>query len=679
MEEKKKGEILRQLFEEEYHSKILENIRLGRKRVTVEFNTITRFNPDLAQELQEKPEETIKLAERVLRETYPDSPPKFRFRVRGDILGSQYRVRDLKKDMIDKLITVEGTIETKTDVTTKMVEINFECPTCNNIIRTIQLGDTISEPSMCSCGRKNRFKITSSENIDCYTMRLQELAHTILYGSELKTKSILCTEDLADSMIEERLVEGLRVKINGIYRAKIVTKGGAKLTHLVNYIEANYIQISDESYYDVEIGPEDIEQIKRFAEQPDVIKRMAEGLFRGVYGHDRIKEGLVIQAFGGVSNQKAIPRIRGDIHILMVGDPGENKSAFLEYASFYNPKSVMAVGPSVSEVGLSGSVIKDELTGSFVLKPGAIALANNGICIIDELSEMKPDDRGILLEPMESQRITINKANIVDRKMMARCSFLMSMNPKNGFFNDYESIYKQIDLPDPVRDRFDYVFIMKKNRLAGEEGKRLLKQKARTMMIRSDPKEQLEVTNFHKFMRKYIAYARQNFNPEMDSYLKETYLPEKYAEFIIKIRGSGDDVDKDFKDTPRIVNSAKRIAEGKRRALLGNRCTTEDIDYAFTTIYDNLSHYAVNIKTGKIDQIWISEGVSSDKKNMLHSFEEVCRKIMGENGEVDVDDFIKECQKEGTSVSEAEDILAKKSRYGEIHYPRGHQKFKLVK
>ena len=311
---------------------------------------------------------------------------------------------------------------------------------CGNILSVLQLGDELLEPKICGCGRKGKFHLISKELIDCFTLRLQELSTAIRYGSNMPVKSILCKGDLTDPIIEEKLIEGIRIKINGIYQDKLLIKSGKKQTQLITYIEANYIQISEETFYDIELTQDDIEEIKEFSNEPNLMETIAEGLFQGVHGFYKIKEALTLQAFGGVSDYTSIPHTRGDIHIALIGDAGQNKSVFEEFACNFNPKSVLVVGKSVSAVGLRGAVIKDELSGSYVLKPGAIPLADNGLICIDELDKMRFEDRDILHEPMEQQTIHISIANLSDRRMLARCAFLVSMNPKNAYFNDIDPI-----------------------------------------------------------------------------------------------------------------------------------------------------------------------------------------------------------------------------------------------
>ena len=655
-------------FEECYLPKLVDNARMGKKRITIEFNDLARFDIELANNLIDNPDETFEAAESAISEF--DLPTKkIKMRVRGELPNSKIRIRELRAAHLGKFITVEGIIETKTDVNVKMVSIKYECPSCGNVIDTLQRGDEVAEPTKCGCGRKGHFIMLSKNMMDCYTLRVQELSSSIKYGADMKIKSVLCEDDLTDVVIEEKLIEGQRVAINGTYKEKILVKGKRKQTQLVTYIEANYIQISNESFYDIELTQKDVEAIRHFSKQPYLIEKMYDGLFQGVYGYDKIKEALLLQSFGGISLYDSIPPIRGDIHVLLVGDPGENKSAFINFASSFNPKSVQVVGKSVSAVGLSGAVIKDELSGSFVLKPGAIPLANNGLIAIDELDKMKIEDRDILHEPMENQTVSISKANLADRKMLARESFLVSMNPKNGYFNEFDPVYGQIDLPPTLVSRFDLVFIMRKNRIKDDKVRQAEKEKARIMMTRGKPELQKKLKEFHTFMRKYIAYAKQNIRPEFDKYLEEEYLPEKFAGFDHERKNNEAH---SFPITPRFIWVIRRLAEAHRRAMLGTKCTQEDVDYAIERIRGSLEDIAVDVETGKLDVEWISDGVPGKTKKMLEVFDDVFESVKMATGDVMMEDFFNKMREGGFKDHDIEELIEQKRKYGDVFFPRNN-------
>lgn len=659
----------KEFFERHYHEKVMECIRLNKKRVTIEFDKLAKFDTQIADLIIDDFEETIKAGEIAL-EGYMaiDEKHNINLRIKGDI-PNKVRLRDLRAKHLGKFMTLEGTIETKSDIGIRMTSTKYECPSCGAVIPVLQLGDVAKEPTKCGCGRKGKFIKLSMEMLDVFTLRLQELSSAIKYGSNMKVLSILCKEDLSDTIIEEKLVEGIRVKINGLYKEKELLKQGIKQTQLLTYFEANYIHISDETFYDLVLTKKDITEIKEFSKKKDLIKKIHNGLFQGILGNDKIKEALTLQAFGGVSNYEATPKLRGDIHILLVGDTGQNKSVFMEYVQDFSPKSVLSMGKTVSAVGLGGCPIKDELSGGFVLKPGAIALANNGTILIDELDKMNKDDWDILLEPMERQCITFDKGNI-HRTLIARDSFLVSMNPKNGFFNNFDAIYSQILLPDYILNRFDQVFIIKKKKHKSDEIMKEEKEKARLMMTRSDKGSQEKLKEFQSFMRKYIAYAKQNIFPLWNSYLAEEYIPGKYAAFDNDMKG-GDVSEKTFPISPRHLFVIKRIAEARRRIFLDGDIRKEDVDYAIEKLKGSFEDFAMDIKTGTLDYEYISDGIPSSAKKLIYVFEEVYNELEQEQGKlVDSEVMETKLKDKGFSEVEIELFLQKQKDYGNIFEPR---------
>jgi replicative DNA helicase Mcm len=443
----------------------------------------------------------------------------------------------------------------------------------------------------------------------------------------------------------------------------------------MTYVEANYIQISEESFYDIKLSDNDILEIKQFVDKnrENLIPKIYEMLFDGVYGRSKIKEGLTLQAFGGVSNYNSTPKVRGDIHILLVGDAGQNKSAFLEYVSRFHPKCKLAVGKTVSAVGLSGATIRDELSGSYMLKPGVIPLANNGIACIDELDKMNLEDRDILHEPMEQQVISISKANLADRKMLARESFLISMNPKNSYFNEFDQVYEQIDLPTTLLNRFDLVYILKKNKDKSDEAKKREKEKARIMMTRSNEERQNKLVEFHQFIRRYIAYAKQNIHPKFSKYLEEDYLPEVYAQFDHD-KKSGEPGKQGFPISARHLFVIKRLAEARRRIYLEEQITVDDVDYAIDKLRESLMDIAIDVHTGKLDEDWVVDGVAGQTKKLIHEFDVVADEI--EQGNlIELEELIKKLEEKGFERVKIEELVDKKKKYGDILFPRGYEFF----
>jgi replicative DNA helicase Mcm len=225
----------KEFIETHYKEKLIQQIRKDSKRLTIDFNELLRFDSELADDILDAPEETIKAAE-IAIECFDTlgHVKKFRLRIKGNLPNSSHiRLRDLRAKHLDKFVAVEGSIESKTDVGVQITSIKYECPACGNIINVLQFTENIKEPTKCGCGRKGKFHVLDKEKRDGFTLRLQELSSSIVYGSDMKIKSVLCTNDLTQTRIEEKLVEGMKIKIHGIYKEKEVIKQNQKKTELM--------------------------------------------------------------------------------------------------------------------------------------------------------------------------------------------------------------------------------------------------------------------------------------------------------------------------------------------------------------------------------------------------------------------------------------------------------------
>ena len=244
-------------FNHKYKHKILDNHSKGKKRVTIDFKDLAEYDPDLGEELLDRPEDTFKIAEAAISNIIEG---KLTVRVRGLPPSSNVRIRDLRAELLDKFVAVEGEIVTKSDVATKIVMASWECTGCANIVSLPQFDETLNTPLKCGCGNPH-FKMKSRKLMNCFTLRIEELSRKTEHDMTLKWVPVLCEDDLTDIIVEERLVEGMSVRINGVYKDKLVVKNGKKQTTLLTYLNANYIEHTDKTFSELEISGEDEKQI----------------------------------------------------------------------------------------------------------------------------------------------------------------------------------------------------------------------------------------------------------------------------------------------------------------------------------------------------------------------------------------------------------------------------------
>ena len=211
-----------------------------------------------------------------------------------------------------------------------------------------------------------------------------------------------------------------------------------------------------------QITDQDIKNIKEVSKRTDIFEKIYNSIAPSIYGHVNIKQALTMALFGGVPIKKDTHQIRGDINILLLGDPGLGKSQFLKYVQNVSHRCIYTTGKGASAVGLTASVKKDQVTKEWCLEGGALVLADTGICLIDEFDKMNDQDRTSIHEAMEQQSISISKAGIV-ATLKARCSVIAAANPFKGTYDDKMSFKENVDLSDTILSRFDILCVLKDN------------------------------------------------------------------------------------------------------------------------------------------------------------------------------------------------------------------------
>jgi len=252
-------------------------------------------------------------------------------------------------------------------------------------------------------------------------------------------------------------------EVTGIYRnnfdASLNTKNGFPVFSTV--LEANHINKKEDLFAAIRLTEEDEKMIRTMGRDDRIAKRIVKSIAPSIYGHDDIKTALALSLFGGVMkdiNRKH--RIRGDINVLLLGDPGTAKSQFLKYVEKTASRAVFTTGQGASAVGLTASVRRDPMTQEWTLEGGALVLADKGHCLIDEFDKMNDADRTSIHEAMEQQSISISKAGIVT-SLQARCAIVAAANPIRGRYNPTIPFQQNVELTEPILSRFDVLCVVK--------------------------------------------------------------------------------------------------------------------------------------------------------------------------------------------------------------------------
>ena len=381
---------------------IIGTVREGERVIHLPFSRLAQFSPELADNLIDSPEETIALLENALEESELVKNPRVRLL---DIPQTMHtRIRNIRAKHLDQLLCIEGIIKQTSDVRPQVVNARFECPSCGAILSVLQVDRKFRDPSRCSCNWKGSFKLLSKEMVDVQRIVVEESPDSLEGGEQPRRINVFLKEDLVDPKMEEHTTPGSRVKIYGILKEVPVPLPTGISTRFDIAIEVNNTITMEESFEDLNIKEEDMEEILELSADPRVFKRLAQSIAPSIYGFEKIKEAVLLQLFGGVKKSKSDGgQSRGDIHVLLVGDPGVAKSVLLKFVSSVAPKGRYVSGKAATAAGLTAAVVKDEFLRGWSLEAGAMVLANKGLVAIDEIEKMNEHDRSTMHEAMEQQ------------------------------------------------------------------------------------------------------------------------------------------------------------------------------------------------------------------------------------------------------------------------------------
>jgi len=653
-----------EFLESNYHTQLLEKIRKGLPFLVVDFSALLKFDPDLADHLLENPDETIKAAELAVQE-FDIPTTKFKIRFTNLPETQKMLIRNIRSTHLGKLLVMDGVVRQKSDVRPQVTSAKFECPSCGNIINVLQLDSSFKEPSRCGCGRKGKFHLISKELVDAQGLVLEETPEQLEGGEQPKRINVFLKDDLVSPMSERKTNPGSKIQVIGqVKEVPIVLRTGVKSTRFDLLIEANYIEAIEESFYELEISEEEERQIQELAKDRRVYERLITSMAPSIYGYDRVKEALLLQLLGGVhKTRKDGVMTRGDIHVLLVGDPGAGKSALLKRITLIAPKGRYVSGKGISAAGLTATVVRDEFLRGWSLEAGAMVLSSNGICCIDELDKMNVEDRAAMHEALENQTVSISKANI-QATLIARTTVLAAANPKFGRFDPYDILAKQIDLPPTLINRFDLIFPIKDL----PETSRDEQMAGHILNLHQNPEiQEPEIST--NLLKKYIAYARQKINPQLtDSAIEE--IKTYYIQMRNK-EGVEEGAARAIPISPRQLEALVRLAESSARCRLSTKVTKRDAKRAIDLLHYCLKQVGVDPETGKIDIDRISTGVTASQRSRIIAIKEIISELENRIGKtIPIEDIVKEAAARKIEEADIDDAIEKLKRSGDIFEPK---------
>lgn len=394
--------------------------------------------------------------------------------------GNHLKIRELKSNILGDLVSFSGTVTRTTQVRPELHTGVFKCKDCNTTIKNIRQEYKYTEPLFCPnhlCTNRKKFEIDLSESefSNWQRVHVQEQTIEVPNGCLPRSIDLIIRNELCEQIKpgSSHIFTGYLVVVPEILQVKIPNQKSVMSTDGVadekqkrnsgNSKELGYklcffcihsdIFVENEGFTNEELGV-----IRRMLSTPDLYTKLSESLFPSIHGHSNIKSAILLMLAGGVSKSKDI-KLRGDINVLLVGDPGTAKSQFLKQTSSLNTRSIYTSGKSSSAAGLTAAVVKDGETGEFTIEAGALMLSDLGVCCIDEFDKMNYKDQVSIHEAMEQQTITISKAGI-NATLNSRVSILAAANPVRGRYDKRKTLRQNVNLSAPIMSRFDLYFVL---------------------------------------------------------------------------------------------------------------------------------------------------------------------------------------------------------------------------
>ena len=644
---------------------LLKNVSAGIQSLALDCGELAQFDPELVDNLLDDPEEVIKAAEMaVLELDLPSKPKDFKIRFKNLPSTQKVMIRDIRSKHVGRFLSVNGIVRQKSDVRPQVTSARFECPSCGNVISVLQLDTKFKDPSRCGCGRKGKFKLLSKEMVDAQRIVLEESQYNLDGGDHAKRMDIFLKQDLVSPLTDRKTNPGTKILINGIVKEVPITlKEGGQSIRFDLLVEANYVQPIDEDVLEMGITPEEEARIKQIAGDPQVYEKLAYSLAPSIYGHDRTKEAIVMQLVGGCHKKREDgTRTRGDLHVLLIGDPGAGKSMLLKRSQVVAPKSRYVTGKGATGAGLTAAVVRDEFLKGWALEAGALVLANNGFVMIDELDKMSKEDRSAMHEALEQQTVSISKANI-QATLRCETTVLAAANPKFGRFDPYEMIAKQIDLPPTLINRFDLIFPIKDL----PDAKNDAKMASFILALHKEGiKEDVEIET--DMLRKFIAYVRKNIHPKLTD-----EAIEEIKDYYVSMRNTGQEEAgiKSIPITARQLEALVRLSEASAKVRLSPTVSREDAKRAISLVDYCLRQIGLDKETGKIDIDRITSGISASQRNRIVIVKEIISEVEKAMGKtVPVEEVIRAAEEKGIPREQVDEVIEKLKRAGDIFEPK---------
>lgn len=654
-----------------YFNRINNMMASNAQSLVVDYIDFDSFNPSLAKQITHDPDEMLEAFNEavlsILREIHPDYEQEIRdkIRVRMGNYTVQKGLREINADLIDKLVSVSGMVVRSSEVKPLAKKVAYRCTNCNTVTEAQLKGLVLKKPQKCpACSEKElEMDPETSIFIDFQMVRLQELPEDLPAGQLPHYVEVTVMGDLVD-----QCRPGDRIMLTGIIRIEqeqLAPQAKTSLFRLrmegnnIEYIGGRAGSKDTRSVERIMISAEDERQIRTIASKPDAYDKLIASFAPHIYGHETLKESILLLIVGSVTKKLEDGSTRrGDINVLMVGDPGTAKSEMLKFAAKIAPRGLYTSGRGSTAAGLTAAVIRDK-SGIMMLEAGAVVLGDQGLVCIDEFDKIKPEDRSALHEVMEQQTCSVAKGGIV-ATLNARTSILAAANPVYGKYDPYKNITENVNLPVPLLTRFDLIFIVRD--IPEREKDNLVA--SHILEIHKDTEHAAKPAIEIDLFSKYLSYARETepaLTQEAIDIIRSYYMDMR------KVESEGM-----ITVTPRQLEGLVRLATARARLLLKDRVDAEDASRAIYLVEQMLRTAGVDVNTGKMD-VGVLYGKPQSEVSKSKTLMDVFKGLSGsENNDVEEKALIDELVKTGkfTDENDARKYFENAKREGQVYERR---------
>ncbi|KAL1881455.1 hypothetical protein VTK73DRAFT_3740 [Phialemonium thermophilum] len=597
-----------------YGNRIRTLGEINAESLEVSYDHLSSSKAILAYFLANAPAEMLKLFDQVAMDVvllhYPDYE-----RIHSEIhvrifdLPVHYTLRQLRQSHLNCLVRVSGVVTRRTGVFPQLKYVKFDCTKCGITLGPFQQESNVEvKITYCqSCQSRGPFVLNSEKTVyrNYQKLTLQESPGTVPAGRLPRHREVILLWDLID-----KAKPGEEIEVTGIYRnnydAQLNNRNGFPV--FATILEANNIVKSHDQLAGFRLTEEDEHEIRQLSKDPQIVDKIINSIAPSIYGHTDVKTAVALSLFGGVAKTtKGAHHVRGDINVLLLGDPGTAKSQVLKYVEKTAHRAVFATGQGASAVGLTASVRRDPLTSEWTLEGGALVLADKGTCLIDEFDKMNDQDRTSIHEAMEQQTISISKAGIVTT-LQARCGIIAAANPIGGRYNSTIPFAANVQLTEPILSRFDILCVVRdtvepsederlarfivgshsrshpmSNTIQNEDSMEVEQASRRTdtQALEASTARSKEGEIPQELLRKYILYARERCTPKL-YHMDEDKVARLFADMRRESLATGA-----YPITVRHLEAIIRISEAFCRMRLSEYCSSQDIDRAIAVTVDS--------------------------------------------------------------------------------------------